>query len=82
MTPLEHTDHILTAKKGDWLVVRTPLRYFDCVKGEWIPYSSGDRLRVELAFSSGELYALDENARSVRLDREQLTAVEFEDGEK
>ena len=46
MTPLEHSDKILTLPKGQWLEVTDDITGADMDKGGIRPYKTGDKLRV------------------------------------
>ena len=74
-TPMEHSDHILAAAPGSWLLACEPVEGVNMRAGGVLRYEIGARFRVEFG-SGGLLWCLDEQARSVTFDREQMFALE------
>lgn len=75
MTPLEHSDHILTARSGEWLMACDTVSGVNMDAGGRIHYGPGARFRVKFA-CGGLVWCLDENARSVSFGREDMAALE------
>lgn len=77
ISALEHSDHILAAKAGSWVLACEPVWAVNMNAGGKLEYGVGARFRVK--FGSGDLlWCLDEEARSVTFGREQMFALERE----
>ena len=78
MTPLEHSDHILMAKPGEWLRATKPVTgAVQTVAGGRAAYAAGTRFRVEHSNTvAGFMWCLDERALSVSFSREEMAALE------
>lgn len=72
---LQHSDHILKARANEWLLCSEPVLGVDMSAGGTLAYGVGARFRVK--FSWGDLiWCLDENAKSVSFNREQMAALD------
>ncbi len=75
MTLLEHSDHILAAQSGEWLMACDAVSGVNMDAGGMLQYGPGARFRVKFACGDS-VWCLDENARSVSFAREAMTALE------
>lgn len=74
MTNLDHSDKIMAAKQGDYLVAVAPVGGVDMSKGGVINYATGSRFRVEYPLGN-LLFCFDDYARSVTFDREDMASL-------
>lgn len=72
---LEHSDHILKAPQGSWVLVCEPVHAVNMGGGGQIAYKPGDRLRVRQSLA-GLLWCDDEQARRVTFDRQEMAALD------
>lgn len=76
MTPLQHSDRILEAKPGAWLMACEPVSGVDMLAGGRVSYQPGKLFRVKHC-TAGLVWVLDAQMRSVTFDRSDMQALEF-----
>lgn len=77
ISALEHSDHILAAAPGSWVLACEPVWAVDMGPGGRVDYGVGARFRVRHGLDD-LLWCLDEAGRSVTFGREQMFALERE----
>lgn len=74
-TKLQHSDHILKSGQGEILLAVEPVEGVNMRAGGVLTYGVGARFRVILS-NNGLIWCLDDDARSMSFDREQMAALE------
>lgn len=75
MTLLEHSDYILKAKPGEWLLACAPVSAVNMHEGGRIDYPIGARFRAKFECAD-LLWCLDEEARSITFGRRDMIGLE------